>query len=108
MRVAEYAKRKPMAKRVSIADREQQRREEQGIRTYTGSIGQTAETPPQKSQKRKGVMVQLPEDLVKWRDTIWRERLAVDDKAEKSQIVEEALRAYKQQIDAEGDPFLKP
>ncbi len=52
-------------------------------------------------------MVQLPEDLVKWRDTIWRERLAVDDKAEKSHIVEEALRAYQTKLDAEGDPFLK-
>ncbi len=95
-------------KRVSIADREQERTTGQGIKTYTANIGQQpAEASAPTPQKRKGVMVQLPEDLVKWRDTIWRERLAVDDKAEKSHIVEEALRAYRTKLDAEGDPFLK-
>ncbi len=74
----------------------------------TANIGQQpAEASAPTPQKRKSVMVQLPEDLVKWRDTIWRERLAVDDKAEKSHIVEEALRAYRTKLDAEGDPFLK-
>jgi len=95
-------------KRVSIADREQERTTGQGIKAYTGNIGQQpAEASAPTPQKRKSVMVQLPEDLVKWRDTIWRERLAVDDKAEKSHIVEEALRAYQTKLDAEGDPFLK-
>ena len=96
-----------MAKRVSIADREEQRQSEKGIKAYTANIGQQPTTPEPKPQKRKGVMVQLPEDLVKWRDKIWRERLAVDEKAEKSHIIEEALRAYRTKLDAEGDPFLK-
>ncbi len=95
-------------KRVSIADREQERTTGQGIKTYTGNIGQQpAEASAPTPQKRKSVMVQLPEDLVKWRDKIWRERLAVNEKAEKSHIVEEALRAYQTKLDAEGDPFLK-
>jgi len=96
-----------MAKRVSISDREEQRQSEKGIKAYTANIGQQPAAPETTPQKRKSVMVQLPEDLVKWRDTIWRERLAVDDKAEKSHIVEEALRAYQTKLDAEGDPFLK-
>ncbi len=95
-------------KRVSIAEREEERTTGQGLKTYTANIGQQpAEASAPTPQKRKSVMVQLPEDLVKWRDTIWRERLAVDEKAEKSHIVEEALRAYRTKLDAEGDHFLK-
>jgi hypothetical protein len=96
-----------MAKRVSIADREKKREAERGIKAYTGTLGQQPTAAPVPTpKKRKDILVKLSEDVVAWRDKIWRERLAVDSKAEKSHIVEEALREYQKKLEAEGDPFL--
>jgi hypothetical protein len=98
-----------MAKRrLSIQDREQERG--QGAEGYMkGLVEQHPETPEPRpssaSPKRKGVLVQLPEDLVRRRDKVWRARLEYNDKAEKSQIIEEALRMYLDKIEQEGDPY---
>lgn len=99
-----------MAKRISVLDREKARKDERGVRAYTNSLGQpteTQKTSQKTSQKRKGILVKLPEDLIRWRDDIWRARLAVDPKAEKSVIIEEAIREYQKKLETEGDHYLK-
>jgi hypothetical protein len=97
--------------RKSLHTREKERQETgKGISVFTNHLGEENQSQlPKKKKKagRKPVLVQLPIDLDKKVNRFWRLRQLKDDNTEKSHLITEAIQAYIEKLEREGDPFLK-